>query len=78
MDKNEIAFLDTMVYRSLHTKSTPGSITNQQIRNNIYTTIQPIPGIKKNLSPMGFSSDAEEYAQKATVLKKKLKKYITN
>ena len=62
MDKNEIAFLDTIVYRSPK-ECTPGSTTNQQIRNIMYTTIQPTLETKKNLSLMAFSSDVEEYAK---------------
>ena len=77
MDKNEIAFLKTIVYRSPTHDSTPEFTTNQQIRNNICTTIQLTLEIIKNLSLTSSSLDAE-YAQKITILKRKLKKYKTD
>ena len=78
MDKKEIAFLDSIVYRSATNRIYTRIYHNQQIRNNIYTTIQPTLGTKKNLSLRTFSSDVEEYAQKTIMLRKKLNKYITN
>ena len=66
-------------------------MTNQQIRNIIYTTIQPTLETKKNLSLITFSSEVEENVQilvgcifflasssKTTILRKKLKKYTAN
>ena len=78
MTKNEIAFLDSIVYRS------PGSNINLEIRNCIHITTMLIPETRRNLSLLASLSDVEESAQ-ITILKKpkiynqlKYRKYPAN
>ena len=73
MDKNEIAFLDTIVYRSPANKIYTRIYHKPTDQKQYLHYHSAHPETKKNLSLMAFSSDIEEYAQKTTILKKKLK-----
>ena len=77
MNKNEIAFLGTIVYRSPHDRLYTGIYhkPTEQRQYLHYTLL--IPESRRNRSLMASLSDVEESAQKMPILKK-LKKYTTH
>ena len=77
MNKNEIVFLDTIVYRSptsrIYTKIYHKPTDQKQY---LHYHSAHCPDQSEGICPLWpFSSDVEEYAQKTTILKKKLKIY---
>ena len=78
MDKNEIAFLDTIVYRlpinRIYTRIYHKPTDQKHVHFHSAHARNP----KRNLSLMAFSLDVEGFVQKTTTLRKKPKKYTTN
>ena len=68
--KQQIAFLDTLVYKE-NGKLQKKCITKKQIKNNTYITNHPIQKISRMLFHMDYSSEPEEYAAKIQISRKK-------